>query len=79
MSCFRCGGSGCSTCKMSGFIELGGSGMVHPKVLEMCGIDAKKYSGFAFGFGIDRIAMMLYGIEDVRLLYSGDLRLTSQF
>lgn len=79
MSCFRCGGSGCSTCKQSGFIELGGSGMVHPKVLQMCGIDSKEYSGFAFGFGIERIAMMLYGIEDVRLLYSADMRLTSQF
>jgi phenylalanyl-tRNA synthetase alpha chain len=79
MSCFRCGGSGCSTCKHSGFIELGGSGMVHPNVLAMCGIDSKEYSGFAFGFGIERIAMMLYGIEDIRLLYSADLRLTSQF
>lgn len=79
MSCFRCGGSGCSTCKQSGFIELGGSGMVHPKVLEMSGVDSKQYSGFAFGFGIERIVMMLYGIEDIRLLYSADLRLTSQF
>lgn len=79
MTCFRCGGTGCSTCKNSGWIELGGSGMVHPNTLNMCGIDAKTYSGFAFGFGIDRIAMMLYGIEDVRYLYNGDLRFTSQF
>ncbi len=79
MTCFKCGGVGCSTCKQSGWIELGGSGMVHPKVLEMSGIDSKKYSGFAFGFGIDRIAMMLYGIEDVRYLYNGDMRFTSQF
>lgn len=79
MSCFRCGGTGCSTCKQSGYIELGGSGMVHPKVLEMSGIDSKIYTGFAFGFGIERIAMMLYGIEDVRYLYNGDMRLTSQF
>ena len=79
MICFRCSGVGCSTCKKSGYIELGGSGIVHPKVLSMSGIDNKVYSGFAFGFGIDRIAMMLYGIEDVRLLYSGDMRLTSQF
>lgn len=79
MTCFRCGGVGCSTCKNSGWIELGGSGMVHPKVLSMSGIDSTKYSGFAFGFGIDRIAMMLYGIEDVRLLYNADLRFTSQF
>lgn len=79
MSCFRCSGVGCSTCKQSGWIELGGSGMVHPNTLKMCGIDPEVYSGFAFGFGIDRIAMMLYGIEDVRLLYNGDLRFTSQF
>lgn len=79
MLCFRCDGIGCSTCKQSGYIEILGSGMVHPKVLEMCGIDSTKYSGFAFGGGIDRIAMMLYGIEDVRNLYNADMRLTSQF
>jgi phenylalanyl-tRNA synthetase alpha chain len=79
MSCFRCDGSGCSTCKHSGFIEIGGSGMVNPKVLENCGIDSTKYAGFAYGFGIDRVAMMLYGIEDVRNLYNADMRFTSQF
>jgi phenylalanyl-tRNA synthetase alpha chain len=79
MSCFKCGGTGCSICKMSGFIEVLGSGMVHPKVLEMCGIDSKIYSGFAFGGGLERLAMLMYGIEDIRLLYSADLRLTSQF
>lgn len=90
MTCFRCGGSGhrhdvaegevgCSTCKKSGWIELGGSGMVHPNVLKNCGIDSDKYKGFAFGFGIDRIAMMLWGIEDVRYFYNGDMRITSQF
>ncbi len=79
MSCFRCDGAGCSTCKQSGYIELGGSGMVHPNTLNMCGIDSLKYSGFAFGFGIDRIIMMLYGVEDIRLLYNGDMRFTSQF
>lgn len=79
MTCFKCGGSGCSTCKNSGWIELGGSGMVHPNVLKNCGIDSEKYKGFAFGFGIDRIAMMLWGIEDVRYFYNGDMRITSQF
>ncbi len=79
MSCFKCGGPGCSICKHSGYIELGGSGMVHPKVLDMSGIDSKVYSGFAFGFGIERIAMMLYSIEDIRHLYNGDMRFTSQF
>jgi phenylalanyl-tRNA synthetase alpha chain len=79
MQCFRCGGTGCGTCKQSGYIEIMGSGMVHPKVLSMCGIDPEKYSGFAFGGGIDRIAMMLYGIEDIRYLYNGDMRFTSQF
>jgi phenylalanyl-tRNA synthetase alpha chain len=90
MTCFKCDGTGmrtfpdsqekgCTTCKTTGWIEIGGSGMVHPKVLENSGIDPKKYSGFAFGYGIDRLAMLKYGIDDIRLLYSGDLRLVSQF
>lgn len=81
MSCFKCEGknSNCSLCKGTGFIEIMGSGVVHPKVLEASGIDSRKYSGFAFGGGIDRLAMLKYGIEDVRLLYQGDLRLVSQF
>lgn len=79
MSCFKCGGSGCSICKNTGWIEMGGSGMVHPKVLESVGIDSKKYRGFAFGYGIDRLAMLKYGVEDVRLFYQGDLRLVNQF
>jgi phenylalanyl-tRNA synthetase alpha chain len=79
MTCFKCGGKGCSMCKGTGWIELGGSGMVHPKVLENVGIDSKKYSGFAFGFGIDRIAMLKYGIDDIRSLYQGDLRVVNQF
>ncbi|KND48194.1 MAG: phenylalanyl-tRNA synthetase alpha chain [Parcubacteria bacterium C7867-006] len=79
MSCFKCEGRGCSTCKNTGWIEIGGSGMVHPKVLESAGVDSKKYSGFAFGYGVDRIAMLKYGIDDVRLLYQGDLRLVNQF
>jgi len=78
-SCFKCNGSGCSTCKGTGFIEIMGAGVVHPKVLESSGIDSKKYSGFAFGCGIDRLVMLKYGVDDVRLLYSGDLRLTNQF
>ncbi len=88
MTCFKCEGKGtlmpegckgCSTCKTTGWIEIGGSGMVHPKVLENVGVDPKEYSGFAFGYGIDRLAMLKYGIEDVRLLYQGDLRLVNQF
>jgi len=70
---------GCSTCKGTGFIEIMGAGVVHPMVLESSGIDSKKYSGFAFGCGIDRLVMLKYGVDDVRLLYSGDLRLTNQF
>lgn len=79
MTCIRCGGKGCSTCKGSGFIEIMGAGMVHPKVLENVGIHPRHFQGFAFGAGIDRLAMMKYGIDDVRLLYTGDLRLVNQF
>lgn len=79
MSCFKCDGAGCSTCKGTGWIEIGGSGMVHPKVLQTVGIDPKKYSGFAFGYGIDRLVMLKYSIEDVRLIYSGNIQLTNQF
>lgn len=79
MSCFKCEGKGCSTCKTTGWIEIMGAGMVHPKVLSAMGIDGRKYSGFAFGGGIDRFALLKYGIEDVRTLYHGDLRLINQF
>lgn len=81
MSCFKCEGKdeSCPVCKGTGFIEIMGAGMVHPKVLESGKIDPKKYSGFAFGCGVDRIAMLKYGIDDVRLLYQGDLRLINQF
>lgn len=81
MSCFKCEGKTetCSVCKGTGYIEIMGAGVVHPKVLESSGIDSKKYTGFAFGCGIDRLAMLKYGIEDVRLLYQGDLRLVNQF
>ncbi len=79
MQCFKCGGSGCNVCKKTGYIEIMGAGLVHPKVLESSGIDSKKYSGFAFGCGIDRLVMLKYGVDDVRLLYQGDLRLINQF
>jgi phenylalanyl-tRNA synthetase alpha chain len=79
MSCFKCGGKGCSTCKQTGWIEIMGAGMVHPEVLEASGVDSKKWQGFAFGAGIDRLAMLKYGIDDVRRLYDGDLRLVNQF
>lgn len=94
MQCFKCKGLapesagaasnlakpfGCSVCKGSGWIEIGGAGMVHPKVLEAGGINPREYRGFAFGCGIDRMVMLKYGIDDVRLLYNGDLRLVNQF
>ncbi len=79
VSCFKCGGKGCSLCKKTGFIEVMGAGMVHPNVLNGVGIDSRKYRGFAFGMGVDRLVMLKYGIDDVRLLYAGDLRLVNQF
>ena len=79
MSCFKCEGKGCSTCKNTGWIEIMGAGMVHPKVLNAMGIDATKYKGFAFGGGIDRLAMLKYGVPDVRMFYEGDLRMINQF
>jgi len=79
MMCLRCKGDGCPSCKQNGWIEVLGAGMVHPNVLNQAGIDPRKYQGFAFGVGVDRIAMLKYGINDVRLLYSGDLRLVNQF
>lgn len=80
MTCFKCGGSeSCSVCKGTGWVEVMGAGMVHPKVLSNVGIDPKIYQGFALGAGIDRLIMLKYGIDDVRLLYNGDLRLISQF
>ncbi len=78
-TCFKCGGSGCGLCKGEGFIELLGCGMVHPNVLAGCGIDPEVYSGFAFGVGLERITMLRYGIDDMRLLYDGDLRFLEQF
>lgn len=79
VSCFVCGGKGCRVCKGEGWIELLGCGMVHPNVLRNCGINPKEYSGFAFGFGVERIAMAKYGIEDMRLLYENDVRFLKQF
>ena len=79
VTCFKCGGKGCPLCKKTGWIELLGSGMVHPRVLEMNGYDPEKYSGFAFGTGIDRLAMFKYGITDMRYLYTNDGRFLSQF
>jgi phenylalanyl-tRNA synthetase alpha chain len=77
--CFQCHGKGCRTCKGEGYIELLGAGMVHPKVLEGCGIDSSVYSGFAFGLGLERIAMRRYAIGDMRLLYENDYRFLEQF
>lgn len=79
MSCFLCKGDGCRVCKHTGWLELGGCGMVHPNVLTSCGIDPEVYSGFAFGFGIERVVMMLTGIDDARLLYENDVRILRQF
>src|SRR5699024_5103908 len=75
VSCFQCKGKGCNSCGGTGWsLELLGCGLVHPKVLENCGIDSEKYSGFAFGMGVDRIAMVKYGIDDIRLLFENDMR-----
>ncbi len=79
VSCFKCGGKGCSLCKQTGWIEVLGAGMVHPNVLEMSGYDSKKYQGFAFGTGLDRFAMFKYGIPDIRTIYGNDLRFIEQF
>lgn len=78
-TCFLCQGEGCKLCKGSGWIEILGCGMVHPQVLRNCGIDPEVYSGFAFGFGIDRMVMLRYGIDDIRLLYESDVRFLNQF
>ena len=79
ISCIFCGGKGCSTCKGSGWIEILGAGMVHPKVLKMSGITDPRYSGFAWGMGIDRVAILKYGVDDIRLFFENDLRFLQQF
>ena len=78
-SCFKCGGTGCRICKNSGWIELGGSGMVHPNVLRGAGVDPEEFSGFAFGLGIDRMVALMYGLDDIRLLFENDVRFLEQF
>ena len=79
VQCFECHGAGCRTCKGEGWIELLGAGMVHPKVLEYCNIDPEKYSGFAFGVGVERMTMRRFQISDLRLLFENDIRFLSQF
>jgi phenylalanyl-tRNA synthetase alpha chain len=79
LKCFRCKGKGCSTCSHSGWIEILGAGMVHPNVLNNVGIDSTKYQGFAFGIGVERVAMLRYCVDDIRNFYTGDLRLVNQF
>ena len=79
VSCKICGGKGCNVCKHTGWLEVLGCGMVHPNVLEACGIDSKKYTGFAFGMGIERAAMLKYGVNDLRLYFENDLRFLDQF
>ena len=79
VSCFKCGGKGCRFCKGEGWIEILGCGMVHPHVLEMSGIDPNEYTGFAFGVGLERIALLKYEIDDMRLLYENDIRFLNQF
>lgn len=79
VSCYNCGGKGCSLCKHTGWIEILGAGMVNPRVLEMCGFDSTKYQGFAFGVGIERVAMLKYGIDDIRHFYNDDIRFLNQF
>jgi phenylalanyl-tRNA synthetase alpha chain len=78
-SCFKCGGAGCRICKGSGWIELGGSGMVHPNVLRAVQVDPEQFSGFAFGLGIDRMCALMYGLDDIRLLFENDVRFLEQF
>lgn len=79
ITCFKCGGKGCRVCKGSGWIEILGCGMVHPKVLRDCGIDPEVYSGFAFGIGLERVTLLKYEIDDMRLLYENDMRFLDQF
>lgn len=79
VSCFKCGGKGCNVCKGSGWIEILGCGMVHPNVLKVGNLDTEKYTGFAFGMGVERVAMLKYGVEDIRLFYENDMRFINQF
>ncbi|MFP3905318.1 MAG: phenylalanine--tRNA ligase subunit alpha, partial [Armatimonadota bacterium] len=79
LTCTICGGKGCHVCSHTGFLEVMGAGQVDPNVLEGVGYDSEKYTGFAFGGGIERFAMLRHGIDDIRLLYSGDMRFLNQF
>lgn len=79
VGCVHCGGEGCATCGRSGRLEVMGCGMVHPNVLEMSGIDSERYTGFAFGFGADRLAMLRYEVDDVRVFFENDVRFLKQF
>ncbi|MBO4725376.1 MAG: phenylalanine--tRNA ligase subunit alpha, partial [Firmicutes bacterium] len=79
VSCFKCGGKGCNVCKGTGWIELLGCGMTHPHVIAAAGLDPEKYTGWAFGMGIERVAMLKYGVDDIRLFYENDMRFISQF
>ncbi|WP_019638443.1 phenylalanine--tRNA ligase subunit alpha [Paenibacillus fonticola] len=79
VTCVKCAGSGCRVCKNTGWLEILGSGMVHPRVLEMSGYDPEQYSGFAFGMGVERIAMLKYGVDDIRHFFNNDLRFLGQF
>lgn len=79
LTCMKCGGSGCPICKQTGWIEILGAGMVHPRVLKMSGYDPREYSGFAFGMGVERIAMLKYGVDDIRHFYMNDMKFVQQF
>ncbi|PLW82006.1 phenylalanine--tRNA ligase subunit alpha [Kineobactrum sediminis] len=79
MQCVNCGGKGCRVCSQTGWLEVMGCGMVHPRVLEHCGIDAERFTGFAFGMGVERLAMLRYGVNDLRLFFENDLRFLEQF
>lgn len=79
VSCFKCGGKGCRVCKGSGWIEILGCGMVHPNVLKVGDVDTERFTGFAFGMGVERIAMLKYGVDDIRLFYENDMRFINQF
>lgn len=79
VSCNLCGGKGCNVCKYTGWLEIMGAGMVDPNVLEACGIDSKKYTGFAFGMGVERVTMLKYGVKDLRLYFENDIRFLQQF
>jgi phenylalanyl-tRNA synthetase alpha chain len=79
ITCYLCNGKGCRICKHSGWLEVLGSGMVHPHVFQAVGYDAEKYTGYAFGMGIERTALLRYGIDDIRILYENDVRFLKQF